>query len=665
MMKYRFSSNSVNVWLTACREGYFLTETTVLEEADELPENEKTLFHSFHAQLRNVICGTLTYPYNVANEKEDSERPDHLLEIQLQKYKKYKREEMIYSLALMKAACKVYMRVRQVPVLHHQCINLETFIVSLFEEGKRVFNALCSVEDAAVYVGIGSINQRVTTFAKETIAVFKSRVYKKALGRQLNMENDFMLPFNISTVVKANDSRFLLCGMQTPPETVDLTGEFQTGDESELQANSAAAKIIYKEQTIIEEGACRKGNTLGVGGISGSSVTVLDPENKKGLIQDIYAFYNPVTNGLGHIKIKLKTEPPQIISIYLPTSRALHLANTTKWNFPVSLSKRGVDDTDDYYEQVPIKRIKTYSRPSDASPLIKDTINNPVHHSNNSRAIEDTNKINNVAGGSSSHPEEKSCDTLKNFQGCSLHYNVSRDNTTTYHHPTCPKNKDIVMTSAQVEHICSTNTKNTTTEPCTYDYQTTSGNIGIQMISPALPQASPPSLQQSQTKIATVRPQQHQEVTSEVLRTVRNALNNTETEMNDDNNTPNVNFPTENTDNNVADHETNVTINNESTVNVSSIQQNELLTNYDVSMDCDLSAVIDDDDDLQACLDDLINSTSSAELLQMGNACNFDWLLHELDLELNSDISDSIMLTDECSGADLNFGKSNDYIGLT
>ncbi|UEH20494.1 ORF-A [Elephant endotheliotropic herpesvirus 2] len=654
MMKYRFSSNSVNVWLTACREGYFLTETTVLEEADELPENEKTLFHSFHAQLRNVICGTMTYPYNIANEKEDSERPDHLLEIQLQKYKKYKREEMIYSLALMKAACKVYMRVRQVPVLHHQCINLETFIVSLFEEGKRVFNALCSVEDAAVYVGIGSINQRVTKFAKETIAVFKSRVYKKALGRQLNMENDFMLPFNISTIVKANDSRFLLCGMQTPPETVDLTGEFPPGEESELRANSASAKIIYKEQTIIEEGACRKG-TLGVGGLSGSSVTVLDPENKKGLIQDIYAFYNPVTNGLGHIKIKLKTEPPQIISIYLPTSRAMHLANTTKWNFPVSLSKRGVEDTDDYYEQVPIKRIKTYSRSSEPAPaLIKDTTTDSEETNNNNRPV--------PVG-----TDREACDnTLQTFQGCSLHYNVSKDNTTTYHHHTCPKHKEIVMTSAQVEHACLTNTP---ISSAPYDYQnTTSGNaVTTAQVQPVLPQSASLQQPQQQTKIATVRPQQHQNATSELLHTVHNALNNPETEIM---NTTNLNTDPEspNNNNSANDYEPGAT-GLQSNNNISSssmIQQNELLTNQDVSMDYDLSAAIEDDDDLQACLDDLINSTSSAELFQMGSACNFDWLLHELDLELNSDtISESIMLTDECSNSDINFGENNDYIGLT
>nr|WNZ34522.1 ORF-A [Elephant endotheliotropic herpesvirus 1A] len=599
MMKYRFSSNSVSVWLTACREGYFLSEIAVLEEADELPENEKTMFHSFHAQLRNVICGTMAYPYTLINEKDDTEKPEHLLEIQLQKYKKYKREEMIYSLALMKAACKVYMRIRQVPVLHHQCINLETFIVSLFEEGKRVFNALCSVEDAAVYVGIGSINQRVTRLAKETIAVFKSRVYKKALGRQLNMDNEFMLPFNISTVVKANDSRFLLGGIHSQTDGCM--------DDSETAANSASARIIYKEQTIIEDSDYRRSAGGVVGCSNGSAITVLDRESKKGLIQDIYAFYNPVTNGLGHIKIKLKTEPPQIISIYLPTSRAVHLANTTKWNFPVSLTKRGIDETDDYYEQVPIKRIKTaYSKPD-------PPCNNEKHSVGH--AVTATNTTTNVV--SALPASEEQTQTFQHFEGCSLHYNVLRDNTTTYHHHTCPKNKDN-MALPQIDQMVHS-------DMCTAGY------------GPMMDQATallPPILQPHQTKVATVRPHIHQDVETETVN------NNTESF------TQTTNTHTE------------TNIEQTQTGHESHHVESEL---PQTNTDYEVSAVLESDD-LQACLDELINATSPAELFQMGNGCSFDWLLNELDLELDSENVFEPISLDDCN---LGLSESNDYIGLT
>ncbi|UVZ34358.1 protein ORF-A [Elephant endotheliotropic herpesvirus 3B] len=377
MMKYRFSSNSVTVWVNACRDGFFLCESATLAEAHGMTDPEKAKFYSYHAQMRNVMCSTMLTPYyNPGNAKDGGAHFEPLLEIQLQRCKKYRREEMVYFLASMRAACKTYMDIKGIGVLHNQVINLETYIMSLFEEEKRVFNALCSVDDAQLYAGIGAVNHHAMKLARNTINTFKSRVYRNALNRHLHLDIEFMLPFNMSTVVKANDSKFLLNGVHTVATPASATttapsdenhhgrtssegavvAEAAVDAASDKSPAAASAKIVYKEQTLLESDVCA----------SNDAFSVADPCNGKGLIDNIHAFYNPVTNGLAHVKIKLKTSPPQIISIYLPTSRnsAPMESSSAKWNFPLNLTKRAADDSDvDYGEdRIQLKKLKTYSK---------------------------------------------------------------------------------------------------------------------------------------------------------------------------------------------------------------------------------------------------------------------------------------------------------------
>ncbi|QOE74416.1 protein ORF-A [Elephant endotheliotropic herpesvirus 3A] len=383
MMKYRFSSNSVTVWVNACRDGFFLCESATLAEAHGMSDPEKAKFYSYHAQMRNVMCSTMLTPYyNAGNgtNKDGGAHFEPLLEIQLQRCKKYRREEMVYFLASMRAACKTYADIKGIGVLHNQVINLETYIMSLFEEEKRVFNALCSVDDAQLYAGIGAVNHHAMKLARNTINTFKSRVYRNALNRHLHLDIEFMLPFNMSTVVKANDSKFLLNGVHTvatpasaattapsddnphgrssSSEGAVVAAATTTNDAASDRSRAAAsAQIVYKEQTLLESDACASNN---------DAFSVADPCNGKGLIDNIHAFYNPVTNGLAHVKIKLKTSPPQIISIYLPTSRnaAPMESSSAKWNFPLNLTKRAADDSDvDYGEdRIQLKKLKTYSK---------------------------------------------------------------------------------------------------------------------------------------------------------------------------------------------------------------------------------------------------------------------------------------------------------------
>ncbi|ALM25975.1 protein ORF-A [Proboscivirus elephantidbeta4] len=387
MMKYRFSSNSVTVWVNACRDGFFFCEAATIAEANGLTDPDKAKFYSYHAQMRNVMCSTMLTPYyspagnGGTSAKDGGAHFEPLLEIQLQRCKRYRREEMVYFLASMRAACKTYMDIKGIGVLHNQLINLETYIMSLFEEEKRVFNALCSVEDSQVYAGMGPVNHHAMKLARNTINTFKSRVYRNALNRHLHLDVEFMLPFNMSTVVKANDSKFLLNGVhaiatpangqqqQQQQEPSPASQEAATGNGAQVvpvasdrshQNGGTSAKIVYKEQTLLENDP-----SCAVGGDDAFSVT--DPCNGKGLIDNIHAFYNPVTNGLAHVKIKLKTCPPQIISIYLPTSRntAPMESSSAKWNFPLNLTKRAADDSDVDYgdgDRIQLKKLKTYSK---------------------------------------------------------------------------------------------------------------------------------------------------------------------------------------------------------------------------------------------------------------------------------------------------------------